>query len=244
MSNAYRRVFWSLLALSACEFPLSDEHRAVSGAMEIASVRSNAAKGVVGPYVSVIDSLALSIVPSAGGVILLGRHLAPNDTILTLPLTIAKGAASVSVKVLSNNGAVLYTGAFSPTIDRDGFTIRIPVVPILPVLVVAPDIATTSVLDTNRWLTRFSVHNSGSKPLIWSVMAVSDTAFKKCIDQNLAASTCTATPAIDTVAPNRSKTLTFAFPVRNARPYFSTAHVFSFLIRSAQGDVTAQWRYP
>ncbi len=248
MSLRRLSVFASTLGVAACSALVSTDARVVRGTIVLTRAAGTGAQAVVGPYVSVIDSLALTITAGIGGTPqLIGRHLAPSDTVITIPLTVPAGGATLAVQVLSNNRMLLYTGQASTTIDRDRFAVTVPVVPVSPVLVVNPDTIKTSALalQTGLRFTKVAVHNSGNSALIWSLKSV-DTAFTRC---NLSfpgtIPPCVASPASGTVAPNGNDTLTFSFPDRlpSGAPFFA-AHVFSFVLTSAQGDVTVRWRYP
>ncbi|MEP7345979.1 MAG: hypothetical protein ABI877_11955 [Gemmatimonadaceae bacterium] len=142
---------------------------------------------------------------------------------------------------------MVYAGAVSATIDRDGFSVTLPVTPVRPVLVVNPDTIKTSFLfaQTGARFTKVAVHNSGNSSLLWTIKSI-DTAFTRCNGQFPAGPPpCSVSPPRGAVAPNGNDTLTFSFPDRvpGGGPFFA-AHVFAFVLSSAEGDVTVRWRYP
>ena len=234
----------SALGVAACSSLFDAEAPELRGKVVLSRTAGNASQAVVGPYVSVIDSVTLSITASGGTPQLIGRHLAPYDTAVTIPLRVAAGSATFSVRVLSNNDTLLYGGQVSRMIDRDGFAVTVPLAAVKPVLVVNPDTIKTSVNGpvTGQRITKVAVRNSGRDTLVWRLKPIDDTAFARCNAQSQIVLPCRASPLSGRVAANGLDTLTFFLATSAFRD--TARRVFSFVLTSPEGDVTVRWRYP
>src|SRR5829696_6920348 len=71
------------------------------------------ANGFAGPYVSVVDSVDLTITPASGGIQHYGKHVARRDSVVSFQLSVSRGQSDFAARVLSVTGLPLYDGAQS-----------------------------------------------------------------------------------------------------------------------------------
>ena len=211
-------------AVYACSPPTDAGDRVLHTRVAFAT-RTGTSQLPPGPFVSVADSIDVRATSAAGAEVFAGGlRLRRYDTTATIPFQVPEGSTTFAARVLSSNQAVLFTGSATQAIDADGQTVAIPLAALLPVLVVLPDTATTSTITR----TQFTVYNGGTGSLLWSVLG--DTAFAAC-------QFCRFTPTGGTVGAKQSTLVTIIVPSN------LPTRTFSFVFRSAQGDVTAVWRY-
>jgi Bacterial Ig-like domain (group 2) len=187
---------------------------------------SRASSAPPGPWVSILDSIDLRVTAENGDQIPIGRHLSRYNTTATLQLAFSPGNTTFAAQVLSNSRVSVFSGTMMQLITSDVLSLVLNVVATRPVLLMVPDTAKTSTITT----TQFSVYNAGVGSLDWNV-ASTDTAFTRCGAQ------CTITPASGSVAAGATATLRVSVPTN------FPSRVFSFVVKSAEGDVTVNWQY-
>ncbi|MEO7998749.1 MAG: hypothetical protein ABI852_14965, partial [Gemmatimonadaceae bacterium] len=142
---------------------------------------------------------------------------------------------------------LLHSGQASAVIDKDGFSVSVPIVAGRALMVVNPDTIKTAVKDlqTGLRIAKAYVYNRGSVNLIWSVKSV-DTSFTKSPCIGIRGNFCGTAPAVgivDTLKPNAMDSVLFAFTDQiGGLPLFNS-RLFSFVLTSAEGDVTVRWRW-
>lgn len=233
---------------------MSSDNRALSGSIVMSRDVTTRSALSYGPYVSVVDSLVLSIT-AGGSTRTIGRHLGAPDNDVSIPVTLPAGVATTIVRVLSNSkpATILFSGQATTTIDRDGFSVNVPLAANSPVLLAFPDTAksVTRNQEFNTQFTRVAVHNSGKDTLSWWVKTV-DVTFADpalCFDaQGLPR--CTVTPKIGiprSVRAIRDDTLTIAIPINvgiGIVPQPFPPRLLTFVLASPEGELTVRWRYP
>jgi len=128
-----------------------------------------------GDFASVLDTAHLTIA-SGGEEQTLTRVFGPGDSETTFDVTVKTGSATFSLDVMSNNGARLYQGETTGTIEGDGFEVSITPQAVNAVMVAIPGRATFVLTDNgfNRFQTAtLRVRNSGSTTLTWKMEAPS-----------------------------------------------------------------------
>jgi hypothetical protein len=166
------------------------------------------AVGFPGPYVSVVDSVDLTVTTSGIGVQRFGKRLARRDSVVTFAVTVERGQSDFSGRVLSTVGAVLYSGTQPANITQPTFAVNLPLTATSPLLLVAPDTAkvtqqSSPFNDVVFFFKTVVVHNRGSGTLIWSIKDTLPTSAAQC------QSGCIRfTPLSDTLAAGTSDTLT------------------------------------
>lgn len=213
-----------LLTLGACTWPTRDDDHRVSGTVMLVNAEPGAALVQPGPYVSVIDHLAIGVSDASGLVIgsasiPLQRYDSTASTTIELP----EGLATFTAEVRSNTGVLLYRGSTTAEV-REGFNIELPVVADTSVLVIQPDTLRT----TGQRSGVFIVYNAGSKPLFWQLTS---------IDQRLCSEGCNVTPQLGTIAARQFST--FKADISLSEP----SGVFSFTVSSSVGDVPVRWAH-
>ena len=194
----------------------------------LANAAHNASGAVPPPFVSVVDSVHLVVTsPSGATLVTTGQRLQRNQTSVSLPVELTGDAATFRAQVLSSNRAVLYEGATTVNPVPNDFTVVVPMPAQRPVLLATPDTA-RAVFDSAFTRGSLAIHNRGNGPLVWSV--VPDPAFAQCQQ-------C-VTPRNGTIAAGLSDTMRISIP---SVPPFS-ARVYSFVLRSSEGDVAVQWQ--
>lgn len=244
-----RHVFlFALTGITACSALTTPDNKSASGSITLR--REGAANSLpfTGPYVSVLDSLLLTVTSDQEATPqLIGRHLRSGDTSFILPVTVAAGQATFAVQVLSNNKTLLQSGQATSAIDRDGFSVTVPIVAGRALLVAQPDTVKTSVRDAQTALriAKVYVHNRGSVPLTWS-LKTTDTSFTKtpCTIRGITCATAPAVGVVNTLKAGGMDSVLFGFTDQgpSAAPLFST-RVFSFVLTSPEGDVTVRWNW-
>jgi hypothetical protein len=199
------------------------------------STSGTTAAGFTGPYVSVVDSVDLSVSPANGTKpSAYGKRMSRRDSIASFPdVSVEQGLTHFNARVLSSNGALLYSGKDSANISSATFSIDIKMAAQGPVLLVAPD--TAKKIDTlvdqsgNGFLSKSVViYNRGNSPLVWSVK---DTLLLNSI--NVCPSGCVSfLPSRGTIQAGTSAVMQLLHKAGS----FSTA--ITFVIASSVGDVS------
>lgn len=180
-----------------------------------------------GGFVSVLDSIELRVTTANGAeVARLGQHIGGYRTTAIFQPTFPPGNITFSAEVFSNSGVSVFSGTTTQLITSDIASLPLTLQATRPVLLVAPDTARTATV-TSALLT---VYNSGTGTLAWNV-AGTDTAFTRCGSQ------CTLAPSAGSLAAGQTADVRLSVPAN-----FPT-RLFSFVIRSAEGSVTAYWQY-
>lgn len=228
MSRARAFLSAACTVLASCSlFTESNTPRFVSTSVVLTnSLRTGVARPP-GPFASVLDSVVLVVKSTTGEVIATsGYKLRAYDSTASMQIEIPTGDALFDVQVLSRNRSIVFKGSRLATVTDDDTPITIDVVPERPVMLVLPDTSKTSVVLN----TTFAVYNAGNSVLSPSE-AARDTALTRCGT----ACTITITPA--SVPPGQTAT------VRLTVPQNFPSRLFSFVLRSAEGDVTVFWQY-
>jgi hypothetical protein len=126
------------------------------------------ARGVAfqGPYVSVLDSIAVTVTDADGRATALGVRLGRRDTSATFAVEVPEGTTRFDALVLSATRAVLFGGSRTLDVSADDFVVRIQTTAQAPVLLVAPDtlhVPTPTRLSTSGTV---GVYNRGVGPLL------------------------------------------------------------------------------
>jgi hypothetical protein len=216
------------VALVACS---SVDNTSVPRTISPTIVLSNESRSLMpppsGPAVSILDSIELRVVPENGDKIApLGRHLSRYNATATLQPSFPPGNVTFAADVFSNAHLSVFSGSVTQLITSDVLSIVLRVTATRPVLLMVPDTAKTSTITT----TQFTVYNAGVGSLDWSILSI-DTAFTRCGAQ------CTITPSSGSVAAGATATLRATVPTN------FPSRGFSFVIRSAEGNVTVNWQY-
>ena len=229
-----RLVFTAALAMasSTCGSPISandDDARTIT--VVLASVAQHVS-AVPPPFVSVVDSVHLVVTSSSGATLATtGQRLQRHQTSVSLPVELQGDAATFRAQVLSSNRTVVYEGTTTVSFEPNDFTVVVPMPARRPVLLATPDTA-RALFDSAVTRGSLAIHNRGNGSLVWSV--VPDAAFTQC------GQACRVTPSGGTIASGTSDTMRITIP---SVPPFSS-RVFSFLLRSSEGDVSVQWHLP
>jgi hypothetical protein len=181
------------------------------------------------PFVSVIDSVSLSVAPAGGGTVAAyGAHVNRGRKSIPFTVQLDRGTFTFSVSVQSKN-SVLFVGDTTIDIEADQFRVDLLVSPRAPVMVVAPDTTTTLLDDGKSVVAHATVHNRGLDSLSWQLSS------RPAIMANCPA-TCAAFPDSGRIGAGGSQTLTFFVPNTFA------PQVLCFTLSSKQGDVPVCWR--
>jgi hypothetical protein len=225
-------VFVAALAMasSTCGSPMSASDDARTVTVVLASQQERSA--VPPPYVTVVDSVHLVVTsPSGSTLVTRGQRLQRHQTSVSFPVDLQGDAATFRAQVLSSNRTVVYEGTTTVNLGPNDFTVVVPMPAQRPVLLATPDTARAS-FDSAVTRGSLAIHNRGSGSLVWSV--VPDAAFTQC------GRACVVTPSGGTIASGTSDTMRITIP---SAPPFSS-RVFSFVLRSSEGDVSVQWHLP
>lgn len=133
------------------------------------SPAGGSATGFSGPYVSVVDSVDLTVTTSGTGVQRFGKRLARRDSVVTFTVTVERGQNEFSARVLSTVGKVLYSATRPANITESTFALDMPMIAEAPLLLVAPDTAKVVAPNSDFLAKTVVVHNRGSATLTWSV---------------------------------------------------------------------------
>lgn len=223
--NRFARILGAL-ALVGCA---SDDRGGVPRRISptISLVNSSAASSApAGAWVSVLDSIDLRVVAENGEAFSLGRHLSRYNTTATLQVAFPPGNTTFTAQVLTNGRVSAFSGTTTQLITSDVLSLVLKVDATRPVLMMLPDTAKTSTITS----TQFTVRNAGTGTLSWSIVGI-DTAFTRCGSQ------CTISQTSGSLAAAATATIRLSVPTN-----FPT-RTFSFVLRSAEGDVTVYWQY-
>jgi hypothetical protein len=199
--------FLLVIVITSCVSATDASPRYQRVAFNLSPAAASAA-GFSGPYVSVVDSVDLTVTTNGIGVQRFGKRLARRDSVAAFTVTVARGQNEFSARVLSTVGTVLYSGTQSADITESTFAVDVPLTAAGPVLLVAPDTATViqQTPPPNEFVFFFKtvvVHNRGSGTLIWSVKDTLPPSAAQC------PSGCIRfTPLSDTLPAGTAATLT------------------------------------
>lgn len=159
----------SMVWLAACEAGTENSPRYITGVIEFRSAQQLAQ--IPGPYLVSMDSIHVDVV-SGGGVerSFDGRKLIPTDTIVTANTRVLPGVVNVTARVLNARRDTIFAGSTSGTATTDGFQLSLTLVPLRPVLAVAP--ASLTLPRTVGTIRRDSilVYNRGTPALAWQAL--------------------------------------------------------------------------
>jgi hypothetical protein len=195
-----------VIAVTSCVWATDARTRLQRVTFNLSPTGASAA-GFSGPYVSVVDSVDLTVTTNGIGVQRFGKRLARRDSVVTFTVTVERGQSDFSGRVLSTVGAVLYSGTQPANITQSTFTVVVPLEAAGPILLVAPDTAKVPQQsppgDTAFVFKTVIVHNRGSASLTWSVKDTLPPSAAQC------PSGCIRfTPLSGTLAAGTSDTLT------------------------------------
>ena len=218
------------VAFLACRDVTHGDGRSVAILLSLPQTTRVASAVVDSPFVSVIDTLNLSIAPASGGPAApYGAHVNRGRKAIPFGVELDKGTYRFTASVQSKNASVLFVGDTTVTIDADHFNLVFLLRAVTPVLVVAPDTALTILDDGKSVVARVSVHNRGLDSLSWQLS--SRPAIMSTCPQ-----TCAAFPDSGRLGAGTSQALTFFVPNTFA------PQVLCFTVSSLQGDVPVCWR--
>jgi hypothetical protein len=173
------RIFVALLGI-ACTPPVGTEAHQHDGHIVLSAAASQAPARVSGPYVSVLDSVVLTMTPASGSQVVLGRHLDRRDTTASFSVRLPEGPVGFDAKVLSAKRAVLFAGTANSVVDRDGFSVDLSTPPQTAVMLVAPDTSSVVVPVGGAGSTTLSVHNRGTGVLRFDIFDTSQVSRTQC----------------------------------------------------------------
>jgi hypothetical protein len=161
----------AMTIVAACLAPTATDTHAHN--VNVRLSRASAAS-VPQPYVSIVDSISLTVTPHGEGPIVRGLHLGQRDTTASFTIKVPEGTTRFDVAILSTNKTLLFAGTTSVEVDRDNFPVDIIPAPQAPVLAVTPDAATATFPPRSLiGVTRFVLYNRGRDNMIFQVI---DTA--------------------------------------------------------------------
>ncbi|MEO7996662.1 MAG: hypothetical protein ABI852_04410, partial [Gemmatimonadaceae bacterium] len=207
----------AVFGVTACSSLVTPDKKTATGSISLRQSGAANSLPFTGPYVSVLDSMLLTVTSDQEATPrLIGRHLNSGDTSFILPVTLPAGQATFAVKVLSNNRSLLQSGQASAAIDKEGFSVAVPIVAGRALMVAQPDEITTSFRNaqTNYRTAKAYVYNRGSVNMNWSVKTV-DPAFTQAPCAGGRITFCFSTPAVgvaNTLKPNGIDSVLFQFP--------------------------------
>jgi len=126
---------------------------------------------------SVVDSVILTVQPSAGGVQRQAVQLDGDQSEVSFGIRVPPGSTRFGAEVLSNTGSLLFAGETTASIEADGFQVVVPVTARAPVMVVTPDTALMS--WDGSYYGGLSLHNAGIQSFRWEV-DTSQLPFPRC----------------------------------------------------------------
>lgn len=213
----------------ACTSPTSDAARSMSRTTIVFTNDSRTASArPAGPFVSVLDSIDLVITSSSNAIVAhKGQRLHGYDSTAALSVDLPSGTNTFAAQVLSSStGAAIFSGQTSHTGSADRDTIVIPLVAAQPALLVTLDTTRTTIVTSSQ----FTIYNAGTGTLVWNVSGT-DTAFARCGGE------CLISPQNGQLGAGQSAIMRVAVPTN------FPSRLFSFVLHSTQGDVTARWQY-
>lgn len=120
---------------------------------------------------SVIERAVLRVTSAAGST----THQAPVgplDEVATFTISVPPGQVLFEAVIESNNGAVLFEGSNTITVEADGFQVPITLVAVRPVLMVFPDSLRVEPPEVRPLPRVFALRNRGKESVVWSVESV------------------------------------------------------------------------
>lgn len=162
----WRRII--LLSALACACKADHLTRASRHSVTITLSHASAAP-VPNPYVSVVDSVAITVTPAVGQVIRGGARVDRRQSRLVLSLAVPEGMATIEAVVLSTNRSRLYIGSRSFDIVADGYLDSIPLTAQMPVMLVSPDTVVVSVKSPAYAQATLMLYNRGISNLQWTI---------------------------------------------------------------------------
>lgn len=161
-----------LLSCMACDGPPTSAERwhsvriAFSGA-----ATAERGSAVQGPFVSVVDSVALVVTPSGENPIPLGRRVTRRETSVEFSVDVPEGSTTFVASVLSTNRSLLFAGTTTVNVNRDDQPVEVILQPRAPVLLVTRDsVLATFPLRAVVTDTAVYVHNRGSGTLGFGIV--------------------------------------------------------------------------
>jgi hypothetical protein len=221
---------WLITALLSCTDITHHERDTISVLLSLANGTGFSRVVVDSPFVSVMESVSLSVVPASGGqAVTYDARVGRGNKSIPFAVHLDRGTYTFSASVQSKSAIVLFNGMSSVSIDANHFVVNLPVVPRTPVMVVAPDTTTTIQDDGKSVVAQATIHNPGLDSLLWQLSS-RPAVMATC------PATCAAFPDSGRIGAGGSQVLTFVIP--NTFP----AQVLCFTLSSAQGDVPVCWR--
>jgi hypothetical protein len=217
-------------ALLSCADITHHERQSIAVVLSLANTAGVSSAVVDSPFVSVIDSVNLSIASASGTPMLAyGAHVARGRKSIAFRVQLDEGTYTFSASVQNKNGIVLFDGVSTVSINANRFTVNLPVVPRTSVMVVAPDTTRTLQDDGKSVVAQVTVHNRGLDSLLWQISS-RPPIMASC------PATCSAFPDSGRIGAGGTQILTFLVPNTFA------PQVLCFTLSSAQGDVPVCWR--
>lgn len=155
------RILVVLLATTACSDPVATDRGRHRVAVTIAGAPSDHLARAQGPFVSVADSVALTVRQSEGSPLILGAALGASQTAVSFPITVVEGRTRFEARVVSVRGIVLFSGEATVLVNSDQFQVSVPLTAQAPVLLAEPDVVTIQVPPRGLGQGSVTVYNRG-----------------------------------------------------------------------------------
>ncbi|MFL5561737.1 MAG: hypothetical protein ACJ79K_09710 [Gemmatimonadaceae bacterium] len=149
----------ALIVAGACSAPAATDGHAHDVHLSLSRVSGSAL--LPQPYVSIVDSMALTVTAEDGTVARRGAHLSRRDTTTSFELKVREGSTRFDVAVLSNNGTTVLSGTSVVKVDHDDFPVDIVPTAQTPIMAVAPDSVTVVIPLPRSGRTTFQLYNRG-----------------------------------------------------------------------------------
>jgi len=203
-----------VIVITSCVSATDASTRLQRVALNLSPTGASAA-GFSGPYVSVVDSVDLTVTTGGVGVQRFGKRLARRDSVVTFTVTVERGQNEFSTRVLSTVGTMLYSAAQSVNITESTFAVNVPLIAVGPLLLVAPDTAKVITPNSDFLSKTVMIHNRGSAPLTWSVKDTLPASAAQCPSGCIRFAPTSGTLAAKTAA---ALTMTKKFETAFAQP--------------------------
>lgn len=159
---------FAVTALAACDGAAPSGRAAPEAVFDLWGLFGTAARETCA---SVAADLRLVVTETGGATQTLTRALTPADTLVRLPLTVAKGRTTFALEVRSTNGTLLFSR--TQTVDvSGGFTVTLDPSPALTAVLKGCPNVVPLVLNDGAYRGTFTLRNRGPVPTTWRVVRV------------------------------------------------------------------------
>jgi len=179
-----------LPAATACQGPITADARRHEVVVTLsAAVPHQSAVAAQGSFVSVADSVALTVTPSGEPPIVVGQRLPPGETNVSFPFSVPPGSTGLGARVVNvEQQTILFEGNRTVGIDRDGLSVNLPVEALTAVMLVDPRVADVPPSAAAGNQTTVTVYNRGTGTV---TLTISDPS-----QQQRITAPCMTTPCI------------------------------------------------